>query len=150
MYIREQAVQVVKLVTNCLCSDSNTPVITQLLCLCHDAVTDVSVHPYLEVFMAVFPMKVLPWYACGYILCLQRTESKLPVTGPVSRGSESHDVILSISSCSSLILRDSFSVHFCRTVSGEPSLSCRGSSKSCCWRCLFFFLIILIGFSCST
>ena len=40
----EQAVQFFKLVTNCLCSDSHTPVITHLLRLCQDAVTYVSEH----------------------------------------------------------------------------------------------------------
>ena len=53
MYVGEQAVYVFKLVTNCLCSDSNTRVITQFLRLCDDAVTDTLVHLGHQVFMTV-------------------------------------------------------------------------------------------------
>ena len=49
MYVTEQAVQGFKLVTNCLCSDRNTPIITVPLCLCNDAVTNILVHLYLSV-----------------------------------------------------------------------------------------------------
>lgn len=55
MYVGEQAVQVFKLVTNCLCSDSNIPVITQFLRLCDNAVIDTLVHCGLQVFMTVVP-----------------------------------------------------------------------------------------------
>lgn len=153
MYVTEQAVQGFKLVTNCLCSDRNTPIITVPLCLCNDAVTNILVHLYLSV-QALGTMAVVSYRGCHGtpvgISCVFVYFCSCPSQDLRAEVMCCAMLFRSLSSCSSVILIDSFPVRFCSTASGKPSPSCPGSSRSCCWRCCFLLFIFLVCFGCFT